>query len=61
LLVAEATGAPGSAVLGEVEMALRTLGYSPREIAGALREIGSVKDQAVEELVSDALQRLSRK
>jgi Holliday junction resolvasome RuvABC DNA-binding subunit len=48
-------------VLAEVEMALRSLGYSQREISGSLRELGAAKDRSAEELVSDALQHLSRK
>jgi Holliday junction resolvasome RuvABC DNA-binding subunit len=48
-------------VLAEVEMALRSLGYSQREISGSLRELGATKDRSAEELVSDALQYLSRK
>ncbi|MCE5192905.1 MAG: Holliday junction branch migration protein RuvA [Candidatus Cryosericum sp.] len=54
-----AAGEP--AVLVEVEMALRSLGYSQREISSALRELGPPKDRSAEQLVSDALQYLSRK
>jgi Holliday junction DNA helicase RuvA len=49
------------AVLVEVEMALRSLGYSQREINSSLRELGAPKDRSAEELVSMALQYLSRK
>ncbi len=60
LLTPGATGSE-TTVLAEVEMALRSLGYSQREISGSLREIGPAKDRSAEELVSEALQRLSRR
>lgn len=58
LLAPGATGSEAT-VLAEVEMALRSLGYSQREISGSLREIGPAKDRSAEDLVSEALQRLS--
>ncbi len=48
-------------VLAEVEMALHALGYSQREISSSLRELGPAKDRSTEELVSEALQHLSRR
>jgi len=61
LLEAGTSAGSEPAVLVEVEMALRSLGYSQREIGSALRELGAPKDRPAEELVSDALQYLSRK
>jgi Holliday junction DNA helicase RuvA len=61
LLSAEGMTGTEPTVLAEVEMALRSLGYSQREISGSLRELGAAKDRSAEELVSDALQHLSRK
>jgi Holliday junction DNA helicase RuvA len=60
LSVEGSTGAEAT-VLTEVEMALRTLGYSQREISSSLRQLGPTKDRSAEDLVSDALQHLSRR
>lgn len=60
LSVESPTGAE-TTVLAEVEMALRSLGYSQREISSSLRELGPARDRSAEELVSDALQHLSRR
>lgn len=48
-------------ILADVEMALRSLGYSQREISGAVRQLGGPADRGAEELVRDALQLLSEK
>jgi len=48
-------------ILADVEMALRSLGYSQREISGAVRQLGDPADRGAEELVRDALQLLSEK
>lgn len=61
LIEAGGGGSGEPAVLVEVEMALRSLGYSQREISSSLHELGAPKDRSAEELVSDALQFLSRK
>jgi holliday junction DNA helicase RuvA len=61
LLSVESTTGAETTVLAEVEMALRSLGYSQREISSSLRELGPAKDRSAEELVSDALQHLSRR
>ncbi|MGB9666103.1 MAG: Holliday junction branch migration protein RuvA [Candidatus Cryosericum sp.] len=61
LIEAGSGGSGEPTVLVEVEMALRSLGYSQREISSSLRELGAPKDRSAEELVSDALQFLSRK
>jgi len=45
LLSAEGTTGTESTVLAEVEMALGSLGFSQREISGALRELGATKDR----------------
>jgi len=50
-----------SSMLTDVEMALRSLGYSQREISNAIRQLGAPGDRGVEELVRDALQLLSEK
>jgi Holliday junction DNA helicase RuvA subunit len=44
-----------------VEGSTGALGYSQREINSSLRELGPAKDRSAEELVSDALQHLSRR
>ncbi len=61
LLSVENSEGVQTAVLAEVELALRSLGYSQREISGSLRELGPAGDRSAEELVSDALQRLSKR
>jgi Holliday junction DNA helicase RuvA len=61
LLSVEGSTGVETTVLTEVEMALRSLGYSQREISSSLRELGPTKDRSAEELVSDALQHLSRR
>jgi Holliday junction DNA helicase RuvA len=48
-------------ILADVEMALRSLGYSQREISGAVSQLGDPADRGAEELVRDALQLLSEK
>jgi len=60
LVAAEGTPVESS-TLTDVEMALRTLGYSQREISNAVRQLGAPGDRGVEELVRDALQLLSEK
>jgi Holliday junction DNA helicase RuvA len=61
LLSSESATGAETTVMTEVEMALRSLGYSQREISSALRELGPVKDRSSEQLVRDALQHLSRR
>lgn len=61
LTVEGATSSESAQLFDEVQLALRSLGYSQREVAEALHELGPVRDQTAEELVSRALQQLSRK
>ncbi len=62
LMTSEGLGMPESAkLMEEVQLALHALGYSQREINDVLHELGPVADRTSEELVNDALQRLSRK